>query len=700
MVDTPRTRAAILTAAADGGAPGNYTLQKLRDLVMSIGNIPPNVQTTNYSLALSDADCVVEMNSATAKTVTIPTNATVAFPAGQVIYVRQVGVGAVTIAGSGGVTLDSRSGFGVATSAKWDTLMLHQRATDEWVVQPWLPTGDTYVSLRNAGLPTGGDDTTAINAVLSAAKTAGAGGTPISVYAPAGTYKHAGLLTVDSVTLFGDGPATIFQSTDTTGTNPNLTIKLTGTAPQIRDMTVSTTWAGARQSNPESTAVWVNSATGFLVSGLVVNGAGSAGIFMQSASDGRVEGNRVNNTLADAIGHYYQSFDIVTTNNRIYNAGDDCISVVGYVTDTTAPYSIRIANNKCKSGQARGIAVVGGDRVNIIGNDLDGITDAAIYVSSESAGSNSTLASTNVIALGNNIYNSCTQASGYGGAILVDGRSSYLTTGFVAMGNVISNTPWKAIGIGSGGGSYVLFPVIANNQCLGQASGTANAIGVQGAISPTIQGNVIYQWQYEGIADGAGNSGYATVSSNTFDKVGGSSAYAINVTTSGFSGITLKQNSLRVDGATSVQGIIDLSGVAAAEIEGNLTDRSGGPANSISSVTKGHYFDPYGANIFYGQTSIGSAGTQTLSANAQTITTSGLASTTLSAASGYTGIILQAGTTDGQKVTIFNNSSSTVTWNATDATAKVKGASSNTIAANGCQTYTWNGTTSLWWRST
>jgi hypothetical protein len=68
-----------------------------------------NDQTDSYTLILSDADDYVRMNKATSNTLTVPPHATVAFPTGTQILVRQVGIGQTTIAAGLGVTINTPS---------------------------------------------------------------------------------------------------------------------------------------------------------------------------------------------------------------------------------------------------------------------------------------------------------------------------------------------------------------------------------------------------------------------------------------------------------------------------------------------------------------------------------------------------------------------------------------------------------------
>lgn len=98
-----------------------------------------NAQTgTTYTLALSDAGRLVTLNNASAITLTVPPNASVAYATGTHIDLAQLGGGQVTIAPGSGVTLNSRNGlklagqYAVATLIKTDT-------------NTWLVAGDTSI---------------------------------------------------------------------------------------------------------------------------------------------------------------------------------------------------------------------------------------------------------------------------------------------------------------------------------------------------------------------------------------------------------------------------------------------------------------------------------------------------------------------------------------------------------------------------
>ena len=91
-----------------------------------------NAQTgTTYTLVLADNGKLVTLSNASAITLTVPTNASVAFPTGSIVNLQQVGAGQVTIAGDTGVTVN---GTGTKTRAQWSAASLVKTATDTWTL--------------------------------------------------------------------------------------------------------------------------------------------------------------------------------------------------------------------------------------------------------------------------------------------------------------------------------------------------------------------------------------------------------------------------------------------------------------------------------------------------------------------------------------------------------------------------------------
>lgn len=98
-----------------------------------------NAQTgTTYTLALTDSGKVVTFSNAAAITLTIPTNATVAFPVNTQIDLIQLGAGKVTVSGSG-VTINSVAD-NKSIAAQYGGVSLLKTATDTWLLMGALTT--------------------------------------------------------------------------------------------------------------------------------------------------------------------------------------------------------------------------------------------------------------------------------------------------------------------------------------------------------------------------------------------------------------------------------------------------------------------------------------------------------------------------------------------------------------------------------
>jgi hypothetical protein len=105
---------------------------------------PANVTITSqsgtpYILALGDANTEIEFTDSGAVAVTVPTNASVAFPVGTVVNLSQMNTGRVTVAGAGGVTVNSPNGL--ITRVQYSTVSLIKDGTNTWVL-----SGDSAVS--------------------------------------------------------------------------------------------------------------------------------------------------------------------------------------------------------------------------------------------------------------------------------------------------------------------------------------------------------------------------------------------------------------------------------------------------------------------------------------------------------------------------------------------------------------------------
>lgn len=91
-----------------------------------------NAQTgTSYTLVAGDAGDFVTMTNASASTLTVPPNSSVAFAVGTIIEGAQLGAGQVTLTPGSGVTINGTPGLKIA--AQYGTFGLLKTATDTWL---------------------------------------------------------------------------------------------------------------------------------------------------------------------------------------------------------------------------------------------------------------------------------------------------------------------------------------------------------------------------------------------------------------------------------------------------------------------------------------------------------------------------------------------------------------------------------------
>ena len=105
-----------------------------KTLTAPVINISINPQTVAYELVLADNGKMVEVSSASAITLSIPTNANQAFATGAQITILQTSTGQVTIAATTPGTTTVNGTPGLKLRAQWSSAVCIKRATDSWVV--------------------------------------------------------------------------------------------------------------------------------------------------------------------------------------------------------------------------------------------------------------------------------------------------------------------------------------------------------------------------------------------------------------------------------------------------------------------------------------------------------------------------------------------------------------------------------------
>ena len=117
-------------------AYNNASNSTLKHQVQGNINLPDIVNSSSvsaaYTLALADANTDIDANSGTAFTITVPANATAAFPVGTRIQITQLGIGQISISPAAGVTINTARSF--TTRTQYSVVELRKRSTDSWVL--------------------------------------------------------------------------------------------------------------------------------------------------------------------------------------------------------------------------------------------------------------------------------------------------------------------------------------------------------------------------------------------------------------------------------------------------------------------------------------------------------------------------------------------------------------------------------------
>ncbi len=191
------------------------------------------------------------------------------------------------------------------------------------------------------------------------------------VFAP-GQYVVSHSLVVNNaqVVLSGYGATLV-------ATNPNdQTIDMNGTGSTILGFTLIGTGT-TRLTTPSTTKVEVTG-TGVQVLDVNIQGGASAGIFIFGGTNVAIAGNKVQGTLADGIHTTYGSQNVLVQGNTVTGTGDDMVAVVSYQGDGKLSSNVLITGNTLSNNYwGRGISVVGGSSVSIIGNSVQGVQKAA-----------------------------------------------------------------------------------------------------------------------------------------------------------------------------------------------------------------------------------------------------------------------------------------------------------------------------------
>lgn len=366
---------------------------------------------TTYTLALTDQNSLVTMSNSSANTVTVPANASVAFPIGARITVSQIGTGATTIAAAGGVTING----GATIASQYGKVELQQTAANTWLISGGtnLSANNTWTGTNNftGALQQSGVAVSSLYAPITQAIDAQTGTTYTLILTDQNSLvtmsnSSANTLTVPAnasvafpigaqvtVEQTGTGITTIAAAGGVTINGAAGVLTLGGRyAFATLTKTATNTWSTAGGYGPgpvtlttiTGTAITINNASGAYATPHVVmnNGAGQAEMWVNSTGDLWIDSNdSPSNVTFSQLATQYLHFVYGPGGSAlIITAGTNCSIGINAIQTHAANTSVFgfAAEGNVACGIGRG-TVAGG--CSIMSNGVDTIEVAPTLVS-------------------------------------------------------------------------------------------------------------------------------------------------------------------------------------------------------------------------------------------------------------------------------------------------------------------------------
>lgn len=120
-------------------AEGSQTATNTSDIAKLQADNPNNQTGTTYTLVIGDESKTVWMNNAAANILTVPLDATEAFPIDTIILVMMEGAGVTSVTAVAGVTVNGING-GTGDLTQFNGVTLVKRGINIWVATPLTVT--------------------------------------------------------------------------------------------------------------------------------------------------------------------------------------------------------------------------------------------------------------------------------------------------------------------------------------------------------------------------------------------------------------------------------------------------------------------------------------------------------------------------------------------------------------------------------
>ena len=134
----------------------------------------------------------------------------------------------------------------------------------------------------------------------------------------------------------------------------------------------------------EQQRLHVDGGSGVVVRDVSIEGSAAAGVYLGGgASDFLLERVAVTGTRADGIHITQGAHDGVVRDAATTRTGDDGVAVVSYAQDGEPCRDVLVERPVVRTTDARGISVVGGERITYVDVDVSDSAAAAVYIASE-----------------------------------------------------------------------------------------------------------------------------------------------------------------------------------------------------------------------------------------------------------------------------------------------------------------------------
>jgi YVTN family beta-propeller protein/VCBS repeat-containing protein len=252
-----------------------------------------------------------------------------------------------------------------------------------------------------------------------------------------GTYRYSSILRINTsgVTINGAG-ATMYS------TNAMLSsLQILASNVSLSNLNLSSPTGLIRDGSTNSARLLFGG-DGVKVTDVTIVGGAGAGVYVVGATNFEITRVSVSDTAADGIQMTGGSNHGTVNDVTVARTGDDSIAVVSYKSDA-APVTDIVINNPTvvNNLQARGIAIVGGERITINNFTVTGSSQGGLFIGSQGSSFN-TRSTKDITVNGGTITGSNTAYFFQFGAITILSQNPGESVSNVTISNVTIKNPY------------------------------------------------------------------------------------------------------------------------------------------------------------------------------------------------------------------------------------------------------------------